>query len=318
VGLVAIIGLLAGFAFAGNLSRVISPPPVASKLTPITESAYGLQGQITTKWDDKLDYTLIIQPGGSKQQAGFAYTVSNAPRPLSIDVQLKDPLGFVLCSNTVVLKFDPRRATTLAALPRASRAGADSLNNTADPSATDMARLLNQEIDREHGHDVFQNDLGPDGRIASISAQGEIPCSKKSFDSIASWTFVPNFPTVSEQADWLNHRAPAGDPASSNLLAAASDPAKSANALRRARRTLVTPVSEFYIEGDDAMAGYDPASGIIETRAGKTFAIDKTSAEATLLKSLDFPINIHYRCDESAACIISPAGAPLLRARIRR
>jgi hypothetical protein len=229
-------------------------------------------------------------------------------------VQLKDPLGFVLCSNTVVLKFDPRKA----AAPRTIEPGANALSNTTDSAPADIARLQDQEIDREHGQDVFQNDLGPDGHIDSISAQGEIPCSKKSFDSVASWTFLPNFPTISEQADWLNHRAPAPDPSSPNLLAATTDAAKPASAFRRARRTLATPVSEFYIEGDDAMAGYDPASGIIETRAGKTFAIDKTSAEATQLKSLDFPINIHYRCDESAACIISPAGAPLLHARIRR
>jgi len=318
VGLVVIFGLFAGFVFAGSLSRVISRP-IASKLPPVTSTAYGLQGQIVTKWDDKLAYNLIIQPGELKQDAGFANAVSNPARPLSIDVQLKDPLGFVLCSNTVVLKFDPRRAA-FAGAQRAPRTVGDSLNDSSNQVASpaDVARLENQEIDRERGHDVFQNDMGADGRIASISAQGEIPCSKKAFGSIASWTFLPNFPTVSEQTDWLNHRAPAVNASSPNLLAARSAETGKPNSSRRVKRSLATPVSEFYIEGDDAMAGYDSSSGIIETLAGKIFLIDKTSAGGNALKTIDFPINIHYRCDESAACIISPAGAPLLHARIRR
>src|SRR5271165_3222162 len=122
--LVAGLGLFAGIGVANNLWR-FSSPTGPGNLSPITFSAYGLRGNLVTKWEDKLQYHLTIEPIDSKQRAGFAYAVSHSPRPLSFDIQLKDPLGFVLCSNTILVKFDPQQAAVLAAPDGASPASGD-------------------------------------------------------------------------------------------------------------------------------------------------------------------------------------------------
>lgn len=312
---VAAIGLLAGVGVAANLRA--KAPSAPNNFGVVTADAYGLKGRLTTKWEDKLSYRLTIEPRDAKQQPGFDLAVSSSPRPLQMVVQLKDALGFVLCSNTILLKYDTRKAVAFAASLRDSES-LEAANSPGNQIAMgiDIARLENQEIDREHGRDVFQNDIGQNGQIASISAQGEIPCSKKDYESAVSWIFLPDFPTLTQQTDWLNHRpglTPVEDtsPLSADSVVSAliaQAPAK------KAKRKVPASVSAFYVEGDDTMVGYDPATGMIETSTGKLFKVDKTSAEAATLKNADFPINFHFKCDQGSICRLTSAGAGNLNA----
>jgi hypothetical protein len=74
----------------------------------------------------------------------------------------------------------------------------------------------------------------------------------------------------------------------------------------------------FSIEGDDAIVDWDASRGIIETREGKTFYFDKTSGEIVNPRWQDYPVGIHYRCDQTSTCILSNAGAGALRVRLGR
>jgi len=76
--------------------------------------------------------------------------------------------------------------------------------------------------------------------------------------------------------------------------------------------------SPFYIEGDDSIAGYDASTGIVETYTSRRFLIDKAGAAANTLKGLDFPIDIHYRCDQAETCIITRAGGGVLHAKLKK
>jgi len=295
-----------------------------SDMGPFTADDYGLKGHLITKWDEKIEYKLTIEPGAPEQRAAFANAVSNSPRPLSFDIQLKDPFGAVLCSNTVLVKFDPRKATTGAASgagPRNGKAGHANAAGNQVAQGVDLDRLELKEMDREHGNDIFQNDVGPDGQIASISAQGSIPCTKKQYFGSATWGFTADFPTADQQAELLNPGAGTSTngvpPAGGDASGKSSDAAKPVVTKRNKREPLPAATS-FYIEGDDAIVGYDASQGIVETNTGKAFLIDKIAGVASAIKGRDFPIAIHYRCDQMGACTFAGAGLGVQRARLRR
>jgi hypothetical protein len=320
----------------------------------VIASAEGLRGQLVTKFDDKLDYKLMIAPSTAAQQAAFADTVDDAPRPLSIDFQLRDGFGLVLCSQEVVLKFDAKKAAFRAA-PVAA-AAARTKGQWKEWAAFD--RMEAEELDREEGKDVFQNNVGSDGKIASINAQGQVPCSREEYDRTASWSFSPVFPSVAEQADIAREHvnrpaepvqssAPAEVPAhrtaapaarsltaiampeiiqggkraqvhdQSAAIQAEGRQAMAAN-LKQASMTPAKPPAYFNIEGDDAIASFDPNGGVIETRGGRTFFFaDKAAAASIATRWQDAPANIHYKCDQSAACTLTRLGGTALRVRTR-
>ena len=317
------LGLLVGLALVAFFLHPAATDG-SSDLGPFTAGDYGLKGHLTTKWDEKLEYKLTIEPGTQEQRAAFANAVSNSPRPLSFEIQLKDPFGAVLCSNTVVVKFDPRRASTDAASEARPRTGkANHANAAGNPVAQGVIldQLALKEMDREHGKDVFQNEMGPDGQIASISAQGSIPCTKKQYYGSATWGFTADFPTADQQAELLNPGAIAGrngaQPAAVEASGKKQDVPKPV-ATRMNRREAVPAASPYYIEGDDAIVGYDPSQGIVETNAGKAFLIDKTAGVVNEIKGRDLPIAIHYRCDQSGACTFAGSGLGVQPARLRR
>ena len=122
----------------------------------------------------------------------FSTDVNSSPRPLSVDIRVKDPFGANLCGTSILLKFDPRNGPAGATIepgPKAGMAERDRALRSQIAQGLILSKLENQELDREHGKDIFQNDAGPDGQVASISAQGTLPCTKKQFDNIVSWSF---------------------------------------------------------------------------------------------------------------------------------
>jgi len=308
--LVVGLGVLFGCIFAVVFSRLTSPDP-GHDWGSTTFDAAGLKGHLFTKWDKKLEYRLTIQPGDPERRAGFALAVAHSPRPLSVQIQLHDAQGFVLCSREIVLKYDAASAPALAASntePQAGKAGAAVA--AVNPPTQAMEDLLAaQEAERELGKEVFQNEIGPDGQIASIAAQGDISCSEKAYGSVSSWSFTPDFPSLAEQ-DELTKR----EQEQANGGRAAAE-----GAARRKAASIPAPkLLPFSIEGDDAIVDYDVSRGTIETRAGKTFLFDKTSGEINNPRWQDYPVSIHYRCDQTATCMITHAGAGALRTRMSR
>jgi hypothetical protein len=99
---------------------------------------------------------------------------------------------------------------------------------------------------------------------------------------------------------------------------APEDTAKTYTVRRKAAPKSAAPAPAFYIEGDDSIALYDASTGTIETNANRVFLIDRASAEANVLKAADFPLGVHYRCDQNENCVLRSRGVGLLHGRLRR
>ena len=280
----------------------------------------GLKGHLITNWGDQLDYKLTVEPSATIQQAAFQSAVSNPPHPLSIDLQLKDAKGEVLCDTPVLLKFDPMKInskTTTQADPKSKKFDEVSADREQVAIAINNARLLGEEVTREHGKDIFQNNVGTDGQIESISAQGTMPCTKTQYQSTASWSFTSNFPIVVPAA---GANKP-GTGLDGDLSAYGGTPDKSEetrSAPVKVKRKVVLPDSHFSIEEDDAVVGYQAATGIIETRAGRSFQMEKKDVVLSEIKGTELPITIHYRCDQFGACAMAGVGSGIQRAWIER
>jgi hypothetical protein len=261
-------------------------------------SGAGLSGHLYTQWEKKPLYRLTVEPIYADQRAGFAQTAAYPLRPLSIEIRLQDTRGFVLCARTIALKYEPGRTeagkTPLSALAQAN----DKL-------------LDEQEAKWESGKDVFQNQIGGDGQITSISAQGALSCSKEAYAKATSWSFLPDFPSLAEQAAWLKRQT--------ELQADTERPfTQNTDGRKRITAKPAANLLLFSIEGDDAIVDFDVTRGVIETSARKTFLFDKASAEAADSRWQDYPVSIHYKCDQSSSCTLRHTGLGLLRARIRR
>jgi hypothetical protein len=306
----------------------IAPAPVFRDMGTVTTGTGGLKGHLTTSWSEKLTYHLTVGPENAAQQDAFALAVSNSPRPLSIELDLKSAAGQVVCDQPVVLKYDPAKSM-----------------KTGD----EYSRLAARELERERTHDVFQNDLSRDGKIESISAQGTIPCPKKQYDTVAFWSFASEFPD-------LRAASKAKSPSISRPAAAAATLAAVSPRVESVRKALhhkelnastptwaalpsapadlsatgavstsagsdpslvavKAPESFVYrIEGDDDVVAYDPAQGRIETSAGNTFYVDGTQTASTADSELSSPTMVHYRCDQSASCTLYFTDSTVLHA----
>jgi len=303
------LGIFFGIAVAA-FSGLFSSSNGRYDLGPVTVNASGLTGHLFAKWDKKLSYRLTLEPSDPNQLAGFSYAAGNSPRPLSVEIQLEDAQGFVLCSNTVLLKFDPRK-TAAFAVSNSGQMSADNASGGQFANGADFARQDAEEAARERGKDVFKSQTGPDGQIASLSVQGNLPCSRNAYESAVSWSMIPDFPTVAQQDEML--RRP-----EDKAAGAATPPSLRSGARSRRTAKPAPNTSLFFIEGDDQIIDFDASAGVITTRTGRTFLIDKSGAEANTLQGRDLPLRIHYRCDQTAACMIACAGAGVLHSRLRK
>jgi len=301
-------GILFGIALAANSWHPAKVEP--KNLGAITSNAVGLTGHLFTKWDDKLEYRMTLEPSDPSQRLGFSVAVVDPPRPLSINLQLKDSYGFVVCSKNIVLRYDPVIAANRAVpTPQAGKTDANSAPPAPAVQGADMGTLQAQEAEREKGTDVFQNALGPDGQIDSINAQGELPCPQKAYDSTVSWGFTPDFPTLAEQESMMKHLP--------GLQPFVTDPESAPH--RKAKANAPEAVPLFYIEGDDEIVWSDASGATVETRGGKTFLIDKSSGPGNGPGWRVFPASIHYKCDQTAACLLTRADSAYpVHARLKR
>lgn len=311
------LGLLAGM-IAAALFLHPGGQSGANDMGTINAAEYGLKGHLTVNWKEQLEYQVTIEPADAAQAAAFTANVNSSARPLAIEIQAKDPFGAVLCGDTILLKFDPRNALGGAtAEPGLKTGGVEKTGaEKAQAERNEIAQSLNlvrlegQEFDREHGKTLFKNDTGQNGHIASIGAQGVLPCTRQQYERVASWGFTSNFPLVGSPTQ---NGAAGVDEASAGLLKGTETTAKG-----RTKRKAAPPAPPIYVEGDDAIMSIDAASGAMETRGGKVLLADKTDGIATTLKGRDFPIPIHYRCDQEGSCTFGGVGTGVHRARLRR
>jgi len=317
------LGLLVGLVAA-----VVSLHPGgaggATDMGTVNANEYGLKGNLTAEWKDKLEYHLTVEPSAPEQRTSFLAAVTSSPQPLSISLQMKDPFGAVLCGDTILLKYDPRNAPGMAESdpgPKATKAEQALATRNQIAQGISLARLEGQELDREHDKNLFQDDVAPDGQVTSIRAQGILPCTKKQFDNVASWGLTTDFPIliqpVKSPSSASNPDATGGSSTgedSSGKTPEAKKPLEDGKAKRRP----VAPEPPIYIEGDDAIMLVDAPDGIIETREGKTLMLDKTDPILNVLKGQDFPIPIHYRCDQMGNCTLAGVNTGVHRARLKR
>jgi hypothetical protein len=310
------LGLLLGAVIAA-IAWQRSSRHEAATLGPVTSSAEGLTGRLELKWEDKLNYHLVVEPGDPLRRAEFGLAVSNPPRPVSFDIQLKDSAGSTLCDRTIVLKFDPKQAAALNGGPLAATGSTGDASTDQIAQGFDIAQAEAQELKREYGQDIFQNDIGADGQSSSINSQGNLPCSKQAYEHTASWSFTSNFSTLEEQAALLKRQSDttaAADTAAAQASAAAKAPA----ARKKAKQKAQPATEAFAIEGDDELVGYDSTRGIIETTTRKFLVVGKPIAADNSAAWQDIPADVHYKCDLNAMCSLRRKGAAMLYAQWKR
>jgi hypothetical protein len=272
------------FAIASSL---LGPPDGRYDLGAVSSAAAGLNGHLYLQWDKKLQYRLTLEPSYADQQAEFAMAAANSQQPLSVQINLLDLKGFVLCSKDILLKY-----------------------NAQNGELTQEVRDA-QEAVRERGKDVFENKTGPDGRIVAINAHGDLSCSAKAYEKALSWSFTTNFPSLAEQDELLKHQkaveAGKGGPSTEEIAERKTTAAK-----------VPAKLVPFSTEGDDAIVDLDAFHGTLVTRGRKTFFVDKSSPALTNARWQEYPVAIHYRCDRNLDCILMNGGAGVLRARLAR
>ena len=282
------LGILLGIVLATFLWHSEKPVGPYDLGTSVAKGT-GLQGHLFTRWEKKLEYRLTIEPADADVRAEFSLQVAHSQRPLSVAIHLLDDRGFVLCNKEILLRFDP--------------------SSVIAPSGSFSAA---QEIEREKGQDLFLNQVGPDGMIASIYAQGDIPgCSIQDYGKTFTWSITPNFPSIAEQKDLLKIATlKQANAARQADVDHAAHPKKSPEP--------VVNLLPFSVEGDDAVVEFDGYRGKIETQAGKTFFFDKTSGAGSDSRWQDYPVSVHYRCDRASNCVIKHGGILILHAVMKR
>jgi hypothetical protein len=305
-GIGVLLGLIIAYWIMGSSGQY--------DLGAYTSSATGLKGHLSTKWEKRPLYRLTIEPSDKSRQEGFALAAASSPVPLSIEIHLQDSHGAVLCSKEIILKYNaPNAATpsTSTADSEASKADAGSTSNDEAAQAIDRARYEAEEPERKLDKDTFQNQIGKDGQIVSMRAEGEIPCTKKAYGDTFAWSFTSNFPVIGVQDELQKLQDEVH--ANEARLTAAELAAHKARTPKSAMK-----IVPFSMEGDDSIVEFDASRGVIETRGGKTFYFDKTGGQGADPKWQDYPMSIHYRCDRTANCILTQARLGALRARTNR
>lgn len=256
--------------------------------------AAGLRGHLTTRWLGKAQYKLSFVPLDPLQGAGFSFVAGNPPQPLSFYIKLLDSTGFVLCGKEILLPYDRASAAGFASsAPQLTGRRTDAARLA---ESADLARGQAQEQQRERGKDIFQNQIGDDGQVAALNAQGVLPCSADQYKRFSYWDFSTNFPTLTEQDALMKQRA----------AAAARAVAEARVALRR--KNALKNRSAFFAVGDDRISRYDSSTSVLQTGDGRSFLVTKPSDQAAANAWAANSALVHYRCDQNANCSLTHSG----------
>jgi hypothetical protein len=304
-GAAALIIFAIFVAYTATKPKDNAPPP--GDMGPGIVAVSGLRGHLDTRWEGsaktgRLAYQLRIEPMEDRWQSGFSQAVLKAQLPMYVNVRLLDATGFALCGKEIDFPFDPQNGYVPLMTPplvgsdgkKLSAAQRDEMVQAARQS--EIAQLRASEVTREHGKDIFQNQLTNDGEVTAVNVQGALPCAPDQFKQASYWDMNTNFPTLDQQAGLLTPKA-AGERASEAAPGGSS----------RARRPTFRPQEGFVIQGDERVKEYDSSSGTLFVQ-GKTFQVDRRSGQVTATEWANTNTLIHYRCDQQSNCALSAAG----------
>lgn len=259
------------------------PPPSFQDLGPKAFDAAGLKGSLKARWaGNSAQYQLEIEPSHPLEGAGFSSVVANPPSPFSLHMNLLDMAGSTVCGKDVLFPFNP-----------------------SSPG----------EADRERGQDLFVTSVDDSHKIASMNAQGTLPCTDEQYKKVASWEFTTNFPTLAEQ-DRLMRRSPdfkkrqeAQQQHDADLAQKLLELQQQQEAQQKAAASAQdeTPRAAFYLEGVERVIKYDASNKVLETKLGGSFQV--TGPEQAMARMwAENHVLFHYKCDEHSDCVLASAG----------
>lgn len=258
--------------------------PSFEDLGPGVSNIAGLKGHLVTRWQKGVQYQLKFEPLFAIYAPGFSFTVGHPPGPLWINLRLLDSTGYQLCGKQVEFHIVPARSNidfTLLRQPAVRKLTV----SVASPNAPTPAGRK---------PDTFQNDLGDSGQIASVYAQGVLPCSEAQYKKFNYWDFSTNFPSLDKQ-DAL-------------MKAPAIAEARAAAAAREAQNRKEARSPHYFVEGDTAVRGYDQATATLQAGTGQSFIVVKRAELATANSWAESNAQIHYKCDTYSNCMLTRAG----------
>lgn len=235
----------------------------------------GLGARLIARWEGSTAYQLYIDPLDPQQTAGFQAVAVNPPYPVSVVIRLLDAKGAVACQKEIALPT-PAPST-----------------GSSDSSSAEVAAAL-APMQTASG-DSIQNIAGPDGQIAEITITGGLPCSMKQYQSVASWEFFTNFPSLDEQNAWLRHQKPGQAAKDRNGYGSAGGNGLSLRALH-------LPAA---IDDDDVIVGDNPSQGTIDTQGGRVFSLGLVGMRNRSAEWTVFPAPVHFHCDKNGNCVLT-------------
>jgi hypothetical protein len=269
--------VLLALAMIGYLVFHQDEPPAYLDLGTKDIDASGLEGRAILKWAGHALYQVQLDPEAPPQLDAFSAVAQDPPRPLSLDIRLKDSSGAVVCQKEILFPYDPSADTSQSLVPQ----------KTADG-------------------DTVQNVANADGRVAEIVASGNMPCPAKLYRRVVAWEFASNFPLMADQEDWLKHKR----------TETADRERRAAEVRARALVPRINPLPAA-IEGDDVIVSDNPSKGTVETRSGREFFVGKNGLRGHNPGWEVFPAVIHFRCDTKAFCVLTrPDASGALQARL--
>jgi hypothetical protein len=264
--LILVLGVLAVLVIP-KVTKSKAPPLYVDLGTRRFDSA-GLGARLIARWEGAMAYQLYIDPVDPQQAAGFQAVTVNPPHPVSLVIRLLDSTGAVACQKEVVL---PTPAP---------------LTGSTDPSQALPPMQTTSG-------DTVQNIAGPDGQIAEVTVTGGLPCSLKQYQSLTTWQFFTNFPTLDEQDAWLKHQ---------KLNDIANGRKSSSAAGGFSPRIQHLPAA---IDDDDVIVGDNPVRGTVDTQGGRVFLVGVTGLRNRTAEWQVFPAAIHFRCEKNGTCILT-------------
>ena len=259
-------------------------PPLYVDLGTRRFDSAGLGARLVARWEGAAAYHLYIDPDDPQQAAGFQAVTVNPPYPVSFVIRLLDSTGAVACQKEVVL---PTPAP---------------LTGPTDPS---QALLPMQTT----SGDTVQNIAGPDGQIAEVTVSGGLPCSLAQYQSLTTWQFFTNFPTLDEQDAWLKHQK-------LDAVANGRKSGSAAGGLGYSPRVQHLPAA---IDDDDVIVGDNPLRGTIDTQGGHVFLVGVAGLRNRTAEWQVFPAAVHFRCEKTGACVLTRVNSRTsLQARLIR
>ena len=273
------------------MDKPTSAAPAFQDLGPGVSNIAGLKGHLVARWEKHAQYMLSFEPLFGIYKPGFSYTVGHPPGPLWINVRLLDSTGYALCGKQIEFRLNPARTNVDLSLLHQPDAKMVEVSN--HPSGGSSAGTQPQQP-AVRTIDLFQNQMGDNGQVASVFAQGVLPCSEDQYKKFNYWDFSTNFPSL-EQQDALM-KAPA--------IAAA----RAAEAAREAEKRREARSPHFYVEGDTSVDSYESASATLVAGTGQSFILTRRNESPTADAWAANNSRIHYKCDTQANCTLTRAG----------